>query len=186
MIQKELSEFSLDHVVYLKVGPHNHEPIDEIIKRKCAEVDTCGESLWAFSSNIANTVRNLCEEYMDDNKHVYAVFSMGGNDTLLDGKVMNYYGNGCEVIKIPDCMRVTASKSGDYALLVEEYFEVVGNQDFFTSQYDRNPKYYIRGFGFLSKISNEEKRDTCKKIGYVARLKAPFIVDVMEKSYNNN
>lgn len=178
MKKKLLSDFTLEYIVYLKVGSHNGETLEDIIKRKCKEVEHCGESLWAFSSGISQTVKSLCEQWQDNHGNVYAVFIDGGEDKGGDGNIMHYYEKNSQIVSIPENIYVTASNKTDSALVIEEYFQIDGENIIFTNEYDnKNKNHYIRGFGFLNKIGTEKKN--AKKVAYIVKLKPPFIVKVI-------
>jgi hypothetical protein len=41
-------------VLYMKVGTHANEPLDEIIERKQAEIDAAGFALWGYGGNTCH------------------------------------------------------------------------------------------------------------------------------------
>ena len=180
MEKKRLTDIATEHFVYLKVGEHNHEPLNAIIDRKVKETEACGFSLWAFtpqrkSSERLHAIISECSASQNSEGYVYALFFDGGADTKSDGVQMHYYENNGEKLPIPEEIYVTASKkTGDYALLVDQYFEVDGDNTIYGGEYDKVPAF---GFEILHKTGAEKTR--AKKVAYIARLKAPFIVKVL-------
>lgn len=185
---KSLSDFDLNHIVYISVGPHLNETLNEIIERKCKEVRDFKESLWAFSSGISERVFNLCNKYCEKDEYLYCIMVDTGMPTKTTiGKKAKYFKLDGEYIDIPEGMEVTYAKPGDYALLVDQYYKIIEDNEIYLKEYDYNdPKKYIRGFGFLNKveididsIKNKKKR-LPKKISYIAKLKKPFLVKLYE------
>ena len=180
MEKKVLNNIDTEHFVYLKVGDHNHEPLKAIIDRKVKEAEACGFSLWAFTPQRKSLERRLaiineCSASQNSEGYVYALFFDGGDDPKSDGTQMHHYESNGEILPIPEEIYVTASgKNGDYALVVDQYFEVDGDNTIYGGEYDKIPSF---GFEILHKTGTEKTR--AKKVAYIARLKAPFIVKVL-------
>lgn len=191
--EKQLSDFDLNHIVYISVGPHLNETLNEIIERKGKEVRDCKESLWAFSSGISETVFELCNKYREKDDYLYCIMIDTGKDTKTKtGKKAKYYERlDGEYIKIPKGMEVTFAKNGDYALLVDQYYKIIGDNVLYLKEYDYNQQYkYIRGFGFLNKVERDidsiknKKKCLPKEVSYIAKLKKPFLVKIFERNPN--
>lgn len=191
--EKKLSDFKLDHIVYMSVGSHLNETLEEIVERKNNEIRDYEKSLWAFSSGISETVFRLCNEQYQKGEDIYCVMINSGRETKTkDGKYAKYYeGSNKEIIEIPSKMKVSFAKKGDYALLVDQYYRIVGDNILYTKEYDYKEQYkYVRGFGFLNKMKidiNSINKRKClpKKVAYIAKLKEPFLVKIFETNPNS-
>ncbi len=178
MEKKQLNDIDTEHFVYLKVGEHTLEPLKAIMDRKVKETESCGFSLWAFRPQRKRTERvlaiiNECSASQNAEGYMYALFFDGGSPTKNSVPMFHYESNG-ETLPIPEKIYVTASGANDYALLVDQYFEVEGDNTIYCGEYDKIPSF---GFEILHKTGTEKTR--AKKVAYIARLKAPFIVKVL-------
>ena len=162
MEKKSLSDFNLDHFVYMSVGEHAGEPLPVIMKRKVEELES-GMSLWAFSSNIVPTVLPLCNQWQDKNGYIYSLFINSGEPTKPSSIKMNYYIINGEKRKIPEGIKVTSTAKKAYALVVEDYYEVTEDNIINTGEYDST--YQVRSFGFRNKDNTKTtvKKYTLKK-----------------------
>lgn len=191
MEEKKLSDFNLEHIIYMSVGYH-FEELDEIIKRKNDEIEQkhFTESLWAFNSGIAETVFKLCNAQFGENDSIYCLMTESGKEikTKYEKKARYYENIDGKIIEIPAGMNVTFARNGAYALMVEKYYKIVEDDIFYTNEYDyENKNKYIRGFGLLNKKDRESiksnyntKKSLSKKISYIAKLKKPFLVKIFE------
>ena len=202
MQEKLLSDFNLDHIVYHAVGEHVDEDpdtkqkktLEKIIEDKCVEIKECGMSLWAFrpqgSSKRKKSIPEECIEHQDNNGNVFAVFTINEKNNKNTNKSpkskackMHFYENNGEMIPIPDSpfMNVTATRStGDCAFVVEEYYKIKEEDNIlFCEQYDKGLGF---GYEFLNKkdSTTDDTKKKPKKVMYVAKLKAPFIVNIIE------
>lgn len=172
--RKKLSEFSLEKCIYMSMGSHGGETVEQIIRRKQKEVWDCGWSLWAFSSPIASKIAAFCE----GTQSMYVVMAVTGE--APSGKTVravNYHPmdevyNKC---KIPSQMLVTYSGKKAYALVVDEYYEIEPHDNIFMkSDYERQS--YFNGVEILEMKVGEGKRTKGKEIAMVVKLKAPYVV----------
>lgn len=191
--EKKISDFNLNHIIYISIGPHLDENLDSIIYRKNKEIEYFGKSLWALNSGIANYVYKLCNKQFSDDEGIYCVMINSGKPTKSEGKKARYYEESDgEMIEIPDKMRVTFAQNGAYALLVDEYYKIIGDNIIYTKEYDyENSKKYVRGFGLLNKKHNDiklkkpSKADLPKEVLYIAKLKKPFLVKIFKEKPDN-
>lgn len=175
MEEKKLSEIPLDKCIYMSVGTHANETIDEILLRKEKELMEHGLSLWAYSSPIAKKIPLFCK----NEESIYVVMTVTGEPTK--GKVVEakFYkeNNKSEKKEIPYNMKVTYSgKSKAQALIVEKYFKI-DNVDNTLIKSDYERKDYFNGVELLVKKQDNRKRRTCK-IACVAKLRYPFSVEI--------
>ena len=204
MQEKILSDFDLNHIVYLAVGEHVDEnpdtkqklSLEQIIEKKCREVEECGMSLWAFrpqgTSDRRKSIPKECTEYQDSNGNIFAVFTIDVKNNINKNRnappkskkhIMHFYDVDGEMIKIPNSpfMEVTATRStGDFALFVEEYYKIKEEDNIsYCEQYDKGLGF---GYEFLNKkeSNTDNKKKKPKRVMYIAKLKAPFIVKVIE------
>lgn len=193
--EKKLLDFDLNHIIYMCVGPHLNEPLDQIIERKNDEIKNFKKSLWAFNSGVAETVYKLCNQQFGEDETIYCVMIATGKETTKKGKEARYYDdlNG-EIVEIPKGMNVTFAQKGTaYALLVDKYYKIIGDNIIYTNEYDNELNYkYVRGFGFLNKVDGDtmlkkaKKTSSAKKVSYIAKLKKPFLVKLYMDNPNNN
>ncbi len=170
---KKLSEIPLDKCIYMSIGTHANEPINEIMDRKEKEIEDCDFGLWAYSSPIAEKIDSFCE----NEDAIYVVMTDTGKPTKGEVVEAKYYkeNNNSEKKEIPYKMKVTYSrKSKARALVVEKYFKI-NDEDNMLIKSDYERREYFNGFELLEKKQESSKRRTCK-IVYVAKLKYPFSV----------
>ena len=74
---KKLSEIPLDKCIYMSIGTHANEPINEIMDRKEKEIEDCDFGLWAYSSPIAEKIDSFCE----NEDAIYVVMTDTGKPT---------------------------------------------------------------------------------------------------------
>ncbi|MEG2482113.1 MAG: hypothetical protein RSA80_01565 [Lachnospiraceae bacterium] len=193
--EKKLSDFNLNHIIYISVGSHFKETLNEIIDRKNGEIRDFKKSLWAFNSGISKTVFELCNKQYGEDEYAYCVMINTGKEIKTEnGKEAKYYeGLNGEIIEIPEGMKVTFAQNGAYALMVEEYYKIIGDNVLCTKEYDyENYDKYIRGFGLLNKKDSDIKLQkgikAClpKEVSYIAKLKKPFLVRIFSENPNDN
>lgn len=202
MEEKSLSDFDLNHIVYLAVGEHvDIDPdtkerltLDQIVQKKSKEIDHCGMSLWAFrpqgTSERRESIPAECREHQDQNGNIFAVLTMNTKNNKNNNKrpkseacPMHFYEADGEIFPIPDkpLMEVTATRAhGDFALFVEEYFKITDEDNILhCERYDKGLGF---GFEFLNKLESpqENAKKNPRKVAYIAKLKSPFIVKVMK------
>lgn len=177
--------------------------LEKQIQRKCKACQKWGLSLWTFrpqgTAKKREKIPHECEHYQDENGSIFAVFTVNvvkvanadnGNENINEKPKskpvkMHFYESDGKIIPIPDdsdpLMNVTATRSkGDCALIVEEYYKIaVEDNILHCEQYYEIPTF---GYGFLNKLDSPAVsiRKKPKTVAYVAKLKAPFIVNVIE------
>lgn len=192
--EKKILDFKLNHIIYMSVGPHLNEDLDSIMIRKSKEIEDFEESLWAFNSGIAKSVYELCNLQFGEDENIYCVMVNTGKDTKTgekNAKKAKYYiGLNGEKIEIKKGMDVTFANNGAYALLVEEYYKIIGDNIIDTKEYEKIK--FVRGFGLLNKKDSKLKMDKPtemglpKKVSYIAKLKKPFLVKIFTDNSNDN
>lgn len=170
---KKLSELPLDKCIYMSIGPHCGEKVEQIMERKSLETDSeCGYSLWAYSSPKAKQVNPFCEGM----KEIYVVMAETGKDTEGEAKRAQCYYKGEERVEIPSNIKVTYSEKSRsaYALVVKEYYKIDTEDNvFLKGEYER--KEYFNGFELLEKKQGAISERKCR-IAYAAKLQQPFSV----------
>lgn len=180
MEKRKLSDFNLDHIIYMSVGEHCNEPLADIMSRKEEEIgNESGMSLWAFQKTLVSKLIPLCNQWQDKNGNICTLFIESGTPTSTSPRTMNYYIIDGKKERIPEEITVTATSSPAYALVVEKYYEISEDDNIInTGEYDFSCRFnYI---AFRNKIDVEKPRKNLHKVKYIAKLKAPFIVEVME------
>lgn len=172
---KRLSEIPFgEKCIYMSVGTHAGESIDEIVMRKNLEVQTLGWSMWSYSSPIAKKVPAFCESRDD----IFVVMVDTGKPTKGEVKVATQYRQSdCdELFYIPDELKVTYAGNYSCALIVDAYYKIDESDNLFTKGEYEEAAFY-NGFRLLRHTSVLTKKKVCK-VAYVAKLKAPFSVYV--------
>lgn len=184
--ERKLLDLDLNHIIYMCVGPHLNEDLDSIMIRKSKEIEDFGESLWAFNSGIAKSVYELCNLQFGEDENIYCVMVNTGTDPKTkNAKKAGYYiGLNGEKVEIKKGMDVIFALNGAYALLVEEYYKIIGDNIIDMKEYEKIK--FIRGFGLLRKKDSSLESGVPKKVLYIAKLKKPFLVKIFTDDSNDN
>jgi len=182
-------------VLYMKVGTHANEPLDEIIARKQAEIDATGFSLWGYGGSTCHPttmVQPFARDFELRGEAIHLVMHpMVSNHFAVTARAEEMSIDGREWQQIPDAINVLGSR---YALAITDLQQVefalplaqtrvaVGNSR------GRRGDEYIQGRvdkAVLEIIGDsldgqdvEKGTQPAEEIGLVAELVDPFAVFV--------
>ncbi len=173
---KKLSEFDLNQCIYMSVGSHvGNEDISSIIKRKMKEVEDCGWSLWAYSTD--RKLDMFCDEY----RAKYVVMACTGRPVKSNGKKATKYYLNEEEMDIPNeiCVTYAENRRFCHALMVEEYYLIDKSDNTFIKSEYGVPDGYVGIRDIWPMVKDMKKRNKREyPIVLVAKLKGAFSVKV--------
>ena len=176
--------------VYMKVGTHAKEPLEDIIKRKRQEIDDAGYALWGYGGNTCHPltmvqpfardfeqrdgVIYLCMHRMDS-RH-FAV-SQRATDFSVDGVEWEEIPKGINVIGSRFALKIAELHQDDFKVPLEQTKVAIGPQS------GRRGDKYLRARvdkACLEVAGNpeEEGSENIAQIDLVGRLADPYAVFV--------
>lgn len=182
-------------VLYMKVGTHANEPLDEIIARKQAEIDATGFSLWGYGGNTCHPttmVQPFARDFELRGETIHLVMHpMVSNHFAVTARAAEMSIDGREWQQIPDAINVVGSRYAlaitdlqrvEFALPLSQTRVAVGNSR------GRRGDEYIQGRvdkAVLEVVGDsldgqdvEHSARPVEEIGLVAELVDPFAVFV--------
>ncbi len=178
-------------ILFMKVGTHAGEPLSEIVKRKRAEIEGAGFSLWGYGGNTCHPetmVQPFAHGAQRRDGVIYLCMQpMQSNHFAVTERATEYSTDGLKWEPVPAPINVVGSR---YALAIadlhEETFELpledtkvaIGNSK------GRAGDRYIKGRvdkGCLEVVEAPAEHDpevSPIEIGLVARLVDPYAVYV--------
>lgn len=183
-------------ILFMKVGTHANESLEDIVARKQAEIDGAGYALWGYGGNTCHPVTmvqpfaqaaeaaggpiHLCMEPMES-KHF-----------AVTARAVEFSADGFDWQEVPPAISVIGSR---FALAIDqlhtEQFELplthtevaIGNQA------GRRGDRYIKGrvdkacLRYMGdEVEDPEDGEKTIQIGLVARLRPPYAVFVRNES----
>lgn len=107
-------------LVYMKVGTHANETLEDIIERKRREIDEAGYALWGYGGNTCHPrtmVQPFAREFVERDGAIYLCMqSMDSRHFAVTQPAREYSVDGIDWEPIPDPIRVLGSR---FALKVE-------------------------------------------------------------------
>jgi len=108
-------------VLYMKVGTHANEPLDEIIARKQAEIDQAGFALWGYGGNTCHPstmVQPFARDFSSRGETIRLVMEpMQSNHFAVSARAREMSSDGIDWQQIPDPINVLGSR---YALAITD------------------------------------------------------------------
>lgn len=179
-------------ILFMKVGTHANEGLDEIVARKQAEIDKAGYTLWGYGGNTCHPVtmvQPFARAAEESGAPIHLCMEpMESNHFAVTARAEEFSVNGFDWQEVPPAISVIGSR---FALAIEELhterFELplahtevaIGNQT------GRRGDRYIKGRvdkACLKYVGEEleEPEDDEKtiEIGLVASLRPPYAVFV--------
>ena len=179
-------------VLFMKVGTHANEPLSDIIKRKRAEIDEVGFSLWGYGGNTchpATMVQPFAQAALQQGRAIYLCMEpMDSSHFAISERAAEYSVDAVKWKPVPAAINVIGSR---YALAINdlhvEEFELpledtkvaIGNS------MGRPGDRYIKGrvdkacLEVVDPDAVEHHEDArTGKIGLVAQLVDPYAVFV--------
>jgi hypothetical protein len=107
-------------LLFMKVGTHANEPLDEIIARKQAEIDGAGFALWGYGGNTCHPttmVQPFARDFEVRGQAIYLVMQpMESSHFAVTARAQELSTNGIEWEPIPAPINVVGSR---YALAIQ-------------------------------------------------------------------
>ena len=179
-------------VLYMKVGTHANEPLDEIIERKQAEIDAAGFALWGYGGNTCHPttmVQPFARDFELRGETIHLVMHpMVSNHFAVTTRAEEMSTDGQAWTPVPDAINVLGSRYAlaivglhpvEFALPLSQTRVAVGNSR------GRRGNEYIQGRvdKAVLEVVDEPPDDegperAAEEIGLVAQLVEPFAVFV--------
>lgn len=179
-------------LLYMKVGTHAQESLEEIIARKTKEIEEAGYALWGYGGNTCHPlsmVQPFAREFQRQGSTIYLCMQpMHSRHFALPERAKEFSVDGINWQEIPAAINVLGSR---YALAIAELKQeslklplsktrvAIGNSEGrLGSRYvdGRVDKACLRVVDDGSAQGDEERKDV--DIGLVAKLVEPFAVFV--------
>jgi hypothetical protein len=182
-------------VLFMKIGIHAREPLDEIIQRKLKEIDDAGVSFWGYGGSTCHPtsmVQPFAQEQAQLNRPIYLVMQkMESNHWAEPVPADEYSVNGRDWLAVPKGVEVRGSR---YALVIDDLEEadlqlpLARAEVALGPSQGRSAKDYIAGRvdkACLTLANNVDfplaPDEPATPIGLVAKLKAPYAVFLRNK-----
>jgi hypothetical protein len=184
-------------ILFMKVGTHANESLDDIVARKQAEIDAAGYALWGYGGNTCHPVTMVqpfasSAESTGSPIHL-CMQPMQSRHFAVTARATEFSTDGFRWEKVPPAINVIGSR---FALAIEqlhtEQFELplsrtkvaIGNQT------GRRGDRYIKGrvdkacLEYIAEADPEPDPDEEKviDIGLVAELRKPYAVFVRNEA----
>lgn len=179
-------------ILFMKVGTHADEPLEQIITRKRLEIARAGFGLWGYGGNTCHPltrVQPFAQDFVRRGEVIYlCMHPMTSHHFAVTKRATEYSADGVEWTEIPEAINVIGSR---YALAIKD----LRNEDFdlplsrtrvaVGTSIGRRGDEYISGR--VDKACLEigpevpeagEHGPAIVKIGLVAELVEPFAVIV--------
>jgi len=177
-------------LLFMKIGIHAREPLDQIIQRKLKEIDDAGVSFWGYGGSTCHPtsmVQPFAQEQAQLNRPIYLVMQkMESNHWAEPVPAEEFSVNGRDWEPIPEGVQVRGSR---YALLIDELQEADLQLPLARARValgpseGRSAKDYISGRVDKACLTLTENADLplapdepSTPIGLVAKLRAPYAV----------
>lgn len=177
-------------ILFMKVGTHAQETIEDIIARKSKEIDDAGFAMWGYGGNTCHPrtmVQPFAETFNQLGKPIYLCMQqMNSNHFAEPLRASEFSPDGIEWQKIPNTIRVLGSR---FALVIKELRKeehvlpltqtrvaVGNNQGRLGSRYllGQVDKACLEVTDRPEQTNEMEKKDI--EISLVAELAAPYAV----------
>lgn len=182
-------------VLFMKIGIHAREPLEEIIKRKLQEIDEAGEAYWGYGGSTCHPtgmVQPFAKEQAELNRPIHLVMQkMESNHWAEPVPADEYSVDGRVWLPVPRGIQVRGSR---YALVIEDLHEDDFTLPLSRTHVARGPsagksgKDYISGRVDKACLALDANVDiplapdeSATPIGLVAKLKPPYAVFLRNK-----
>ena len=110
-----------DAVLFMKVGTHANEPLDEIIDRKRKEIDEAGFAMWGYGGNTCHPrtmVQPFARSHQSSGRPIRLVMEpMNSKHFAAQVRADEYSTDGLTWSEIPEAINVLGSR---YALCIRD------------------------------------------------------------------
>jgi hypothetical protein len=178
-------------ILYMKIGEHASEPLEEIIRRKRQEIEDAGHALWGYGGatcHPTSMVQPFARDYEKRNGVIYLCMEPMVSHHLAPTRRANQFStDGINWDPVPEKINVLGSR---YALAIDdlhqEEFELPLAQTKVAlgNSMGRLGNKYIAGrvdkacLVVTDDAGPEKVEDRSRPIGWVARLVPPYAVFV--------
>lgn len=108
-------------VLYMKIGKHAQEPLEEIIKRKTREIEDAGFAMWGYGGSTCHPrtmVQPFARSYEQRGGKIYLCMQeMDSNNIAAQIPADEWSADGLEWHEVPRGIRVIGSR---YALCIKD------------------------------------------------------------------
>ncbi|MEX0754720.1 MAG: hypothetical protein WD556_06315 [Actinomycetota bacterium] len=176
-------------LVFMKVGTHAGEGLEDIIKRKRAEIDAAGYALWGYGGNTCHPfamVQPFARSYASGGEPIYLCMQkMTSNHIAVSKRAEKFSADGVDWEPIPEAISVLGSRYAlkigdlevsDFELPLSSTVVAIGSSE------GRRGDRYIRGRvdkGCLEVLDSPPEGDPEAdpiKISLTARVLEPYAV----------
>lgn len=180
------------NILFMKVGTHANENLEDIVARKQAEIDDAGYTLWGYGGNTCHPVTmvqpfarsagekgspiHLCMERMESNH--FAV-SARADEFSIDGFDWQEVPPAIDVIGSRFALAIEELRTEHLELPLARTEVAIGNQTgrrgdrYIKGRVDKACLQYVGG-----ELEDPDEEEKTIKIGLVARLCDPYAVFV--------
>lgn len=176
-------------ILFMKIGIHAQEPLEQIIDRKLREIDDTGMAFWGYGGNTCHPttmVQPFAEEQSARGRPIHLVMQKMESNHMADPIPANEYSvDGRTWLAVPRGVEVLGSR---YALVIEDLEEVDLSLPLARTTVAVGPSRGRNGQGYIAgrvdkaclelaaEVDVPAPDEEMTPIGLVARLRAPFAV----------
>lgn len=183
-------------ILFMKVGTHAQETLEDIIARKSKEIDDAGFAMWGYGGNTCHPrtmVQPFAQTFEQKGKPIFLCMQeMNSNHFAEPLRANEFSANGIDWQKMPDAIRVLGSR---FALVIkglrkEEHLlplnqtrvAVGNNQGRLGSRYllGQVDKACLEITEHAEQTNESDKKDI--QIHLVAELASPYAVFLRDHS----
>lgn len=175
-------------VIFMKVGVHANEPLEEIIGRKQKEIEAEGFALWGYGGNTCHPrsmVQPFAQEFAAKEQPIHLVMhEMKSNHFALPARAVRYSADDINWEIIPDGINCVGSR---FALKIKELSQTDLLLPLASTYVPVGPNKGRRGTNYIKGQADkaclvvtdeepdaDERKDL--KIGLIAELVEPYAV----------
>lgn len=182
-------------VLYMKVGTHAQEPLEQIITRKTKEIEEAGFAFWGYGGNTCHPesmVQPFAKSYHVRGQTVYLIMEQMDSKHFADQvRAEQFSLDGIKWHDIPSAINVLGSR---YALVINNLRQEEFNLPLGMATVALGRSTGAKGYKYISgrvdkacfEISGESpemaQNERSVQIGLVAELVDPFAVYVRNKT----
>lgn len=183
------------HVLFMKIGIHAREPLDEIIRRKLREIEATGSSFWGYGGNTCHPtsmVQPFAQEQVKQGHPIHLVMQkmtsnhwaepLPADEYSVDGHIWQPIPRGIEVRGSRYALVINNLRNADFGLPLGRTRVALGPSE------GRVGIDYVSGRVDKACLQLEPNVDLpvppeeqVAPIGLVAELRAPFAVFLRNK-----
>lgn len=112
------------HVLFMKIGIHAREPLENIIERKLKEIDDTGMAFWGYGGNTCHPtsmVQPFAKDAVAKGGPIHLMMQKMESNHWAEGRAEEFSIDGQKWKRVPDKIEVRGSR---YALVIKDLKEV--------------------------------------------------------------